>query len=89
MPAPSDAGYTPRPGEKKVTFRCEGVVVYGYPNGCMDFLEKSFNAKWANKLGRFLERKDEGFRGYVYHNLWSDGQKAECTHTCGWFGNLE
>ncbi len=86
VPAPTDAGYAPLPGEKKVTFRCDGVVVNGYANGCLDFKEMPFTMKWVLKFGAFMDWQPDRLARFVVHTLFHDGKGQACVNDCTQLG---
>lgn len=88
-PSPNDASYTPKRGEIKDTFRCNGQVVRGYKGACPDFQAMPVSKKWYAKLGDFFERHEDRVQRYVFHNVWNDGKNPECMDTCTLISNVD
>ena len=43
----------------------------------------------ASKGADFFKRNLDRYDAWIYHNLWSDGRKEECTRTCQHFSNAD
>ena len=88
-PSPFDAGFWPGFQDHREDFKCEGHVYNGFKHACPDFMEKREVTKVSSKIGDYFRRNEAAYRAYVFHHLWSDGRKPECTRTCQWFSNTE
>ena len=73
-PSPFDAGYTPAPDEKQDTFRCNGIVMTGYPGACVDFQAKTPGEKWVTTIGSWLGAKESSFKKMLVHAFFNDGK---------------
>ena len=97
VPAPREVNYTPKPGEEKVNFRCGGVLVFGYPGECTDFVGQLSTRRalealargWWWRFPRWAEDKwDDAMRAIwdtAHHEVFNDGKGEECKNECdGW-----